>query len=217
MNSYLCESDVEVIAVVASAVAAIASVIVAIIVAASQKKRDKSAQKISLFDKRYKIYCDFLRIYKYAERVKQGAKKELNEKIPNYVEILDELVKDYNFLEGKSYSAEYNYLEHKTNKGGEEGHKADYELYYLDKKVQDQLTSLKTTLVSEVQMSEFCYNSDLCSYLRSFITEFINYVSVFKDGSALRSERDATDLLESVRQINEHKIIDKMKKELLIK
>ncbi len=209
--------NVEVIAAVASAVAAIASVIVAVIVAESQKKRDKSAQKISLFDKRYKIYCDFLRIYKYSEIVKQDAKINLNDKAPNYIEILDAIVKDYNFLEGKSYSGKYNYLEYQTNKGGEEGHKADCELYYLDKKVHDQLISLKTSLISEVEMSEFCYESDLCRYLRSYIIELINYVSVFRDGSAQRTERDSTDLLESIRQIREHKIVDKMKKELLIK
>lgn len=209
--------NLEVLAVVASAIAAIASVIVAVIVAVSQKKRDKSAQKISLFDKRYKIYCDFLRIYKYSELVKHDVNINSNDKAPNYIEILDAIVKDYNFLEGKSYTGEYNYLEHQTNKGGEEGHKADCELYYLDKKVQDQLLSLKAVLVSEVQMSEFCYDNDICSYLRSYILSLINYVSVFRDGSALRTERDATDLLESIRQIKEQKIVDKMKKELLIK
>lgn len=202
------------VAAIAPAVTSIAALVVSIIVASTQRKRDKRAQELSLFDKRYQIYCKFISVYKYAVFVRQDEQDlDLKSEKLNYLSILDMVADDYDFLEGKSYRAQHNYLLNIINTtGGEESHTADMQLYYLDAGVQKKLGYLRNTLLSEIQMAEFCYDGRICEALKRYIEELYLYISVFSKGSAQESVRNASELLLAIETIEKENTIGAMKK-----
>ena len=208
--------DWNTIAAIASAVAAIAAVAVSIIISYTQGKRERQAQKIDLFDKRYHIYCEFLKLYKYSKYVKQDP-SDLNPKTDflNYIEILDLITSEYRFLDGRSYLGEHNKLLNliETTKG-DERHQADLQFGYLDLNVQGKLDHLYESLVNEIQMGQFIFSEDVCAPMKLYVEEFYKYVGVFSKGSSQETVRDASKLLETIQQINKRKIIESMEKDL---
>lgn len=210
--------DWDTIAAIASAIATIATVVVTIIIACSQGKREKQAQKIALFDKRYKIYEETLRLFGFSKFVlEEDKQKELSNTVPNYLMIAYMVIEEYNLMSGKDYILERSRLQRTVQeKGGEEGHKADRDLYYLENFAHTELLQLKQQSLNAIKPSLFCFDKDICNMLNKYVEELFSYIAIFKNGTAQEKPRNISSLQEIIKKIEDKKIIEKMERYLSI-
>lgn len=205
------------IAAIASAIAAIFSLFVGIYISKAQGKRDAESRKIAVFQSRYEIYSCFMKLFKYSSLVKQDSddSSSRNEQL-NYKYIFDQVANDFDILNGKNYRSEYNRWLRKVENGGDDGHKADLELYYLAEYAHKMIGELKENSILTIDKGMFFFDHEIITKMKSYVFEFFDYIAVFKDGTAMEFVRDSKKLEEAIADVKKHEVIKKMEKYLSI-
>ena len=215
MISYFQGLDLNTIAAVASAIAAISSVVVSCIFFAAQRKQANISKKVSVFDIRFEIYHCFKQLFKYSDYVAQDpldlddAKQQLN-----YLCVLDRIADDQDFLNGRSFRAAHNLLNHEAQVGGEKGHQADLNLYYLDEDVHKKIVSLKNQSVSTIEKGQFFFKQQLIPIMVTYVNVLFDYVDIFREGTAMESVRDSSQLMKAIDAVKQFDVIRRMEHEL---
>ena len=202
-----------------SAIAAIASVIVTIIVAISQNERDKNAQKIALFDKRYKIYETALKIFSFSEFIYNKKEHKLCDEDTFDAPMLASLIAEsYDVFEEKEYIYKRSALLRIINeKDGEESKKADMDLYYLDACMNGKLLLLKEQILNSLRPAYFCFDNQTGDYLKKYVEALFDYTGIFKNKSAENNFRYNENFLNTINEIYDEKIFERMETLLSIK
>jgi len=207
--------DWNTIAAIASAIAAFLALIVSIIVACSQKRQASQEQRISLFDKRYDIYCEFIRIFKFSEFVEQENSYTVSVgKQSNRLYIIDRIAEEYSLLGKRSFSEEYLYYDRVTREsGGADEMRAMNKEHELEEEISEKLRYLRATLNARIKPSEFCYSEKIEKCITEYIEALFAYVIQFHVNEKTEAY---VYLKEKIQAITDEKIIDIMRDGLKI-
>lgn len=196
------------IATVASAIAAIASVFVAIIVGTNQKKSEKRSQDIELFDKRYDVYRDFVRIFQYSSFVQEETLYTLSrDGRSNNLYILNRILQDYELPSGKSFTAKLLEINRMLKEGSNsEEMTAINDEDQLERQVTKEIIPIRVSLENKMKSAEFLYTKEISNAAVGYVTALFDYLVPFSN----RSD-NYRQLKGSIENINDTKIIDKMR------
>ena len=203
MNQY-----VSLICSIASALAAIAAVIVAIIVGTKQTRQEKKALDISLFEKRYDIYCDFLRIFQFAQYVQKDNDYTLSpHKQSNSLYIADQIIKEYRLMERGSFGYDIIRLQETiSNSGGAEELRALNEESDLKEAAKEKLLSLKQSLITKAKIAEFCFDKTISDNMNNYIDNLFEYALLFDS----KDPRIFEQLIASIKEIEKEQTASRM-------
>jgi hypothetical protein len=207
-------SVISLIISISSAIAAIASVVVAIVVGGMQTKQAERSQQITLFDKRYEIYQEALRILSFA---KFALVDDENATMPNYLVIANMVLTDYNLIKDGKFLVDHLFLQRTIKTASkEESDKADRDLFYHDWDANNKLLQLREKIANTIKPSKFCFDEKIYNTLNACINELFDYILVFKNGNSQENERDKSLLVKYVLMIETDKTIEKMEEYLAI-
>jgi hypothetical protein len=206
------ENWIDTVAAIASAVAAIASVVVAIVIWKAQAKQEKQAQQIALFDKRYDIYQESLRIIGFSKFV---FVEDDGMTMPNYLLMANMVLTDYDLMKDGYFLTEHIRLQHALNVGSKDDRdKADRDLYYHDLNANNHLLQLQEKTLNVIKSSKFCFDEKIFDALNSCVNAFFLYILIFVNGNSQESERDRSLLKNCLLAIENDKIIERMEEYL---
>lgn len=199
---------VSLICSVASALAAIAAVIVAVIVGVKQTKQEKKALNISLFEKRYDIYCDFLRIFKFAKYVQRDNDYTLSpHKQSNSLYIADQLIKEYELMDRNSFGYEIIRLQETiANSGGAEELNALNKESDLKETAKEKLLLQKQSLITKAKIAEFCFDKVISDNMNNYIDNLFEYALLFDS----KDPKIFDQLITAINRIEKDETISRM-------
>lgn len=208
------ENMVGIISAIASAVAAVASVVIAVLFGILQKNQAENSQKIALFDKRYDIYRTSVDIF---EIIRFSSIEDSDVTIPNYLVIANMVIESYDLLKDKKFLVEHLRLNSVLQTASKkEREQADRDLFYLDWDANNQLLQLRNKILAQIKPAKFCFNEEIYDSLKRTIEEFFYYILLFRGGSAVEKERDATLLKKYIAEIADKKVFEQMESYLEI-
>ncbi len=196
------------IATIASAIAAIASVFVAIIVGRNQKKYEKRSQDIELFNQRYEIYKDFMRVFQYSSFVQEETQFTiLRRERTNNLYILSMILVDYELPSGNNFESEYREIQQLLTEGGNSDElRALSRECNLEQQIKKELEPIQVALETKMRSAEFLFSKEITVATVEYVSALFEYMIPFSKGT-----NNFNKLVTTIDRIKNMRIIEEMR------